>query len=387
MRRLSTLIQTTNRFKPSYHRKMEHTATKLPVYTKLAQIILGLIGFFFILYIGQDILIPVSFALIIAILLNPIVEFLMRKGVHRILAIAIALLGMMLISVVVGYFIVSQMARFSESFPQFKEKFTVLTQDVLNWVSETFNISKQKIDAYMKDAKKGIDGAAILGKTLGLLSGLFVLFILPVYIFLILYYKPLFMEFIAQLFKKDDKGVVSEVLSETKGLIQSYLIGLSIEAVIVATMNSITLLIIGVQYAVLLGLIGALLNLIPYIGGLIAIALPMLVALATGDPSDALWVLLGYSLVQFIDNNLLVPRIVASKVKINAFISILVVLIGGALWGVPGMFLSIPFTAILKVIFDRIDSLKPFGLLLGEEQPGQGGASLKPKRKSKSEKE
>jgi len=365
---------------------MSDSSLKFPIYAKLAQITIGLIGIFFILYIGQDILIPVVFAVVIAILLNPIVNWLVAKGIHRVVAIALALLGIMLVSAGLGYFIGSQMAMFSDTFPQFKQKFGVLQDDFVQWISSTFNISESKIHAKIAETKKGIDSSAIVTKALSALSGLFVLFILPVYTFLILFYKPLLMEFITELFKRDEKGVVTEVLKETKGLIQSYLVGLSIEAVIVATLNSITLLIIGVEYAILLGIIGALLNLIPYIGGVIAIALPMLVALATGAPSDALWVFVGYILVQFIDNNFLVPKIVASKVKINALFSILVVLIGGSLWGVPGMFLSIPLTAILKVIFDRVEPLKPFGLLLGDEQPGEEKIKLNVrKRKTKPE--
>jgi predicted PurR-regulated permease PerM len=141
-----------------------------------------------------------------------------------------------------------------------------------------------------------------------------------------------------------------------------------LESAVVAALNSFGLLILGIEYAILIGVIGALLNLIPYIGGLVAISIPMLVAIATKSPADALWVFVLYMLVQEFDNNFIVPKIVASRVKINALASIVVVLIGGAMWGVAGMFLSIPLTAIVKVIFDRITPLKPFGFLLGDNQ-------------------
>src|SRR6185369_3265784 len=149
---------------------------------------------------------------------------------------------------------------------------------------------------------------------------------------------------------KSQHAMVGEVLFTTKSLIQSYLSGLMIEMVIVAILNSIGLLIIGVDYAIVFGVIGAILNLIPYIGGIVAISLPMLMAFVTGTPISAFFVLIAYLIVQFIDNNYLVPVIVASKVKVNALVSIIVVLIGGTLWGVAGMFLSIPLTAIVKVI-------------------------------------
>jgi predicted PurR-regulated permease PerM len=85
--------------------------------------------------------------------------------------------------------------------------------------------------------------------------------------------------------------------------------------------------------------------------------------------SSQIAIVAAYLVIQFIDNNILVPRIVSKKVQINALISILAVLLGGALWGIPGMLLSIPFIAVLKIIFDRIDELKPWGCLLGDEVP------------------
>lgn len=354
------------------------TLVKLPIYSKIAQIILGIIGLFYILYIGQEIIIPIAFATIIAILLNPVVNYLCSKKIGKVASIFIALFLVIFILGALFYFLGAQISLLSDSWPQFKEKFFALLDDSIRWVSQTFNISQSKITTWINKAKKeGVDSNMVIGQTLNTLKSLLVIFLLPVYIFMILFYKPLLLDFIAQLFKNDDHAIVSEVLTETKSLIQNYLLGLLIEAAIIATLNSVGLLIIGIQYAVLLGIIGALLNIIPYIGGLIATGLPMLVAIATKSPSAALWVLIVYLVVQFIDNHYIVPSIVASKVKINALISIVVVLIGGALWGVPGMFLSIPSTAIIKVIFDRVDGLRPFGFLLGDNQPEIGRFNIK----------
>lgn len=208
----------------------------------------------------------------------------------------------------------------------------------------------------------------MVGQTLSTVGSMFmIVFIMPIYVFTILYYKPLLLQFIAKLFKKNKHIMVAEVLGETKILIQSYLIGLLIEAAIVATLNSVGLLIIGVKYALLLGLLSALLNLIPYIGIFIATVLPVVLALALQSPIAALWVVILYTVVQFIDNQYILPYIVASKVKVNALVSIIVVLIGGALWGISGMFLAIPLAAIAKVVFDRIPQLEPLGFLLGDD--------------------
>jgi predicted PurR-regulated permease PerM len=129
-------------------------------------------------------------------------------------------------------------------------------------------------------------------------------------------------------------------------------------------------LILGIEYAILLGILGALLNVIPYIGGVVAVALPMMVALATKSSAwHAFYVLAIYYFIQLIDNNYIVPKIVASKVKLNALFSIIAVIVGNALWGIPGMFLSIPLLAIVKLIFDHIEPLKPWGFLLGDTMP------------------
>jgi predicted PurR-regulated permease PerM len=120
----------------------------------------------------------------------------------------------------------------------------------------------------------------------------------------------------------------------------------------------------------LLGVIGAILNILPYIGGIISVALPVIIATVTKDGFHTQLLIIGaYAVIQFVDNHFLVPYIVSSKVKINALISIVFVLLGNAAWGVPGMFLSIPFAGVLKIIFDRIDELRPWGRLLGDEIP------------------
>jgi predicted PurR-regulated permease PerM len=142
------------------------------------------------------------------------------------------------------------------------------------------------------------------------------------------------------------------------------------ETSIVAVLNIIGLLIIGAPFAFLLGLISAILNLIPYIGGLVALVLTALIIFAnTASISTALYSVVVFMIVQLVDNNFLVPRIVASRVKLNALISILGVLIGGALCGISGMFLSIPIIAICKVIFDKIEDLQPWGKLFGDDIP------------------
>ncbi len=362
---------------------------RLPFYLKVSQLLIGICAFFFILYIGSAIILPVLFSLVIAILLNPFVNFLHRRKINRVIAIFMAVIVTIILVAALIYFLTSQMIRFSESFPEMKDQLLLLLHDIVNWVSLTFNISTAQVNAWIDNLRsKGIENSSIVvGQTLNAIKGILILvFLIPVYIFMFLFYKPLLLDFIGKLFESDNHKTVGDVLKQTKHLIQNYLIGLIMEMVLVAALNCAGLLILGIQYALLLGVIGAILNVIPYVGGLVAVLLTMLIALATESPTAALLVFIMYVVVQLIDNYWIVPKIVGSKVKLNALISIIVVLIGGAIWGIPGMFIAIPLTAIVKVIFDRIDGLNAWGFLLGDTMPpiGQGLFRLPQLKKKKS---
>ncbi len=355
-----------------------------PFYIKLSHIAICLMSIFFVLYVGKGIIVPLLYATVFAILLNPAVNYIGSKGVNRVLAIFITLVIAFALVAALIYMISMQIGTFLDTLPVFKEKFAQVFRQGLDWTSDTFNVKQAELKEGVEQMKD--NGMGNIGRVLGAIGGAFVVvFLLPVYIFMILFYKPLLLDFIGQLFPRERHETVVHVLSQTKVLIQSYLVGLLLEASIVATMNCTALLLLGIEYAILLGILGALLNVIPYIGGLVAMSLPILVALTTKEPIYALYVFGAYTLVQLIDNNFIVPKIVASKVKINALVSIIVVLLGGALWGIAGMFLAIPLTAIVKVVLDRIESLQAFGFLLGDTVPsiGKDIFHFKPKRNRK----
>lgn len=356
---------------------------KFPFYAKVSLLFIGLYAFIMMLYVAQDIIVPLILGTIIAIVLHPIVNLFVRKRINRLLAIVMTFVLAFLVIVAFGAFLFSQVSLFSESFPRLVDKFTEIINQTITWSSGYFEINPHEINAWItKTTDTLIDiGSAAIGQTLVTVgSGLVILFLIPVYVFLILYYQPLLLEFFQRLFGANHRTMVSDIISQIKTVIQRYLTGLVIEAVIVAILNSVGLLILGIDYAVVLGIIGAMLNVIPYVGGIIAVALPMMIALVTqASPWYALYVLAIYMFIQFMDNNFIVPKVVASKVKINALISVIVVIAFGALWGIPGMFLSIPLTAILKVICDHIETLKPWGLLLGDTMPEIAGTKGKKK--------
>jgi predicted PurR-regulated permease PerM len=347
------------------------TSFKMPFYAKAALIFISLFAFVYTLHIGQDIIIPIVFATIIAILLNPLVNYLILKKANKLIAISLAVTLAILMVAGLLYIVSSQITMFSETYPELKVKFNTTSTELVHWISQKFNIRQFRINAWMKETQSDAISNYEFGEKITEIWGMvMMIMLLPVYLFMILYYKPLLLEFIRKLFSEQHHVAVVQILTNSKKIIQTYLVGLFFEMIIVAILNSAGLLLLGIDYAIILGISGAILNIIPYIGGIIGIALPMVIAFATKDSSSyAVLVLIVYLIIQFIDNNYIVPKIVAARVQINALISVIVVLIGGAIWGIPGMFLSIPLTAILKVIFDNIDSLKPLGFLLGNIVP------------------
>jgi predicted PurR-regulated permease PerM len=356
---------------------------KLPFSIKLSATLFSLFAIVFTLIIGKSIIIPLVYAVIIAILINPLVNFLRHKKINKIISIIIAVTFTIFIVLGLLFVIFSQIKMVSEIYPQLSLKFQESSVEVIDFISKKFKLEKSEVNTWIETQQAESLHDFSYGQRIMEISELMItLILLPIYLFMILYYKTFLIQFVRKLFGLKHQIAVGKVLEKTKKIIQGYLIGLFLEMLIVAIMNSIGLLIIGVKYAIVLGITGAILNLIPYIGGIIGIALPMIMAFVIEDSLMSMFlVLIVYSFIQLVDNNYIVPMVVASKVKINGLVSLIVVMIGGAIWGVSGMFLSIPITAILKVVFDHIDSLKPWGFLLGNTISNKSNKLLIPTNK------
>ena len=333
---------------------------------------LGLIGY--IIFLGQDIIVPFAFALLLSILLLPINIYLEKIRIPRVIAIITSLFVAIIVISGIIYFLATQMLHFMSDIPAIQSRLNEHLVTVQKWINSTLHFtSKQQTQIFNNATDKIKDsGTGFLGQTfLTVTQAITYILLIPVYTFLLLYYREMIKKFLKDIFKKEHEERVADILNESRIIVQSYMVGLIIEMSIVAALNAAGFIIIGVQYAILLGLMAAILNMIPYIGGLIAMIICMIITLTSSQNiTDIGWVAAVLTIVQFIDNNILMPKVVSSKVKINALISILGVITGGALAGVSGMFLSIPGIAILKVIFDRVEELKPWGMLLGDEITG-----------------
>ena len=352
---------------------MQAEELKLPFYVKVTIFLVGLVAFLTIIYLAKSLFIPLVFATIIAIVLHPVVNFMVRIKINRILAIILTMFLTFLVIAAFGAILISQAGKFGESWPVLVQKFTALLNQNIADAADYFNKDPQKIQDWITKTQGDIINVstAAIGQTIVILgNGLVVLLLIPFYIFMILFYQPLLVEFIRRLSGANYQSHVRQLVSQIKTVIQRYLVGLVIEAALMAAMNTAALLLLGIEYAFILGILAAVLNVIPYIGGIIAVAMPMMVALVTKpSPWYAFYIMVAYYIIQLIDNHYIVPYIVASKIKINALFSVIIVLVGNALWGIPGMFLSMPILAIIKLICDHIEPLKPWGFLLGDTMP------------------
>ena len=342
---------------------------KYPFYLKSTVILFGLVLFVYALSMLQDIFVPLVFALLLALLLTPMQNWFQRKRIPKFWAITLCLLIAFSLIIAIVYFLSSQIISFSDQLPLLKHKLSIVFLQFQHWLYDHMGLNFQKQDQLISQVKDEMK--PMVAETLDTaMSTIGLVVLLPVYTALFLYYKNLILNFLFEVFAEKNSKEVSIVLQETNSAIQNYMQGLLIEALIVAAMNTLALWLLGVPYALLLGLIGAILNILPYIGGIVSTLLPMIVATLTKEGFETqIWIVIAFMIIQFIDNNLLVPIIVSSKVRINALISIVVVLLGNALWGVAGMFLAIPVIGVLKIIFDRVPELKPWGKLLGDEIP------------------
>lgn len=363
--------------------------TETPFYFKTTMVLLMLVLIGGIIFLGADILVPFSLSALLAILMMPLTNWLQNHRVPR--GIAVLLSVLLAIACIVGviYFLSSQIVSFFNDVEQIKSGVNAHITHLQQWIQKEYGVSfkeqKQMVDQVSSSLKTSGTGA--LGSTVSSLTDILLLLsLLPIYTFLLLYYRRLIRQFLVDVFKKEDKEQVSEVLRESRKVIQSYMTGLIIEMVIVSAINAVGFLILGIKYPIFLAVFAAVMNLLPYIGMLIASIFCVLITLtASPEVSDAVWVLVILIGVQFLDNNIIMPNVVGSKVKLNALMTILVVLLGGALAGIAGMFLSIPGIAILKIIFDRVDTLKPWGRLLGDDSTDTSTLKLTKKAKEKPE--
>jgi len=319
---------------------------------------------------AKDFLYPLAFGTLFSYLLFPPANFLEKKGFPRILAIITVLLGALFIIAVIFFLFYRQLQGLLNNFDSLKTNAGKNIELLQNQISNWFGIKDNGLEIFLKKQVDQFFGGDMngVGKAFTATTGtVFRIIILPIYVFLLLYYRTKFAYFILKLVDRKSKPTAVKILRDISHVAARYMGGVTIVVLILATINSTGLAIIGVQYAILLGIVSALFNYIPYFGTLMGGAVPFLfVLLSTSDPGYyGLRVALLFMVVQFTENYILTPNIVGGNVRINPLVIIVGLVAGGMIWGIPGLLVIIPFLAILKIIFMHIPSLNPYAYLLG----------------------
>lgn len=334
--------------------------------------IIATIGVYWLVVL-QSFMVPILVSVLLSILVSPITVQLEDKGLGRIPAIVLTLVLFLGLIAGVLYVSYTQISDMIEMWPSFQSKANVMIHQTTIWMSETFGFQtrSQMNDLEHMSAQLIQDnGSKALLMTTTLLG---TLALIPLYMFFMLYYRTFFCNFLYGLLGKTDKKRINLILYRIYDVIHNYLAGIFIVMVIVGSMNTLGLLLLGIKYAVFFGFFAALLLLIPYIGVMIGSALPIMMALVTKEsPMYAVGVAGVFATIQFLEGNFITPYVVGSKISINPLMAIVGLLLGGMLWGIPGMILALPMVAILKVILDHSEHLKAFGYVLGDPDSQKG---------------
>jgi predicted PurR-regulated permease PerM len=323
-----------------------------------------------VLYFGKPIVIPLMFAIFFSMLMAPVCRWLDKKGLHRALSCLICILilftGVLTMLAIAG----AQVAVFAKDIPQIEAKANELIGSLHGFVEDRFDVSNAEQKEF---TRKQI---AALGKSTGgfistFFSGMVTtiasLILTLVFTFLFLFNKEKYDDFFVWLYHEEDPKKVKAIVNKISAVAQKYLTGRAMSIIILWVLYSVGLLIVGVKNAILLAGIAALLTVVPYVGSTLGGLFPFLMALVTEDSINPALAVVGVIVfIQAMDNYFIEPNIVGGEVSLSALTSILSIVCGGLIWGVAGMILFIPMVGIAKIVFDNVESLKPYGYLIGD---------------------
>jgi predicted PurR-regulated permease PerM len=350
---------------------MSEQGKKMMIAQRVTYIMLSIILFLYGLIAIRNFLYPIAFGFLIAYLLYPIVNQMEKNRVPRILANFIAIICTLSLIIGIVLFISNYIISLSEDMGMMFDKSINNLSEMAARIGHYFGFDRAEIRSMIREQSAdfmSVVGANIQAIFTATTSTMVAFGLLPVYIFLFLYYRTKFAYFLLKIVPPHRKLEMVGILREISKVAAHYMGGVLIVVLILAVLNSVGLWIIGMRYAIALGVISAFFNFIPYFGTLLGGLVPLLFAiLIENDPGLVFKVVILFVIIQFTENNILTPNIVGNNVKVNPFFIITGLVGASMVWGIPGMLLIVPFLAIMRIIFSHIETLKPYAYLLGQE--------------------
>jgi len=350
---------------------------------KIAHLFIVIVLGYIILTRGKFILAPLSFSLLLTVMLQPLCNFYERLLKYKVPAILLTLLTVLVIVGTIVTLFSFQLTSIINNLENITDKLSEGLQRILDWLNQNLRLEesdlKQNIPKLVENSvsfvQKGITSVT---------SFIFSLFFVILLIFFELWYQNDFKKFLIIQAPKHSREKLNDIISKIKSTMQKYLYGLLIVIGILAVLNSVGLLIIGIDYAIFWGVLAAFLAVIPYIGTTLGGTLPFLYTVAT---TDNWWqpvaVVSMYIVIQNIEGNIITPKVVGSSVSINPMMALISIIVGGFIWGISGIVLAIPIIGIVKIILNHNERTKPVAFMLSNKIHSQGEKFWKDMEKEK----
>lgn len=327
------------------------------------------------LYYARTFLIPLAFAGLLAMLLLPATRWLEKKGLGHGLACLVSTIFLIALLAGMITLLAWQLTDFIGNLQKLEQLVNTAVKRLQQMIHQAFSITPQEQNKIVEQQGQQGGSAGLATKVFGIVTGIVVDLILTfVYIFLFLYFRRHLRNFIYRIVPADERSNTRAIITDSAKVAQQYITGLATMIVMLWVMYSIGFSIVGVKNAIFFAILCGLLEIVPFVGNITGTSITVLMTIAQGGSTGmVLGVVVTYAIVQFVQTYLLEPLVVGSEVNINPLFTIMVLVLGELLWGVAGMVLAIPLLGILKIVFDHVEPLKPYGYLIGEQKKKSSG--------------
>jgi predicted PurR-regulated permease PerM len=324
-----------------------------------------------LLYLAKPVLVPLAFGGLLAMLLTPLARWFEQKGIGRGVSSVLSILLFAMVAVGLILLLRWQIADLVKDLDKLQEQLMKLFEQIKSYVRTQFGINSRQQQQMLKEQQSGgMEKAA--GIAMGTLTTTFGLLVdtvlVMVYIFCFLFFRAHFKNFVLRLVSVENKVTAEKIMYKASRVAQQYLSGLGMMIVMLWIMYGIGFSIVGIKSAIFFAILCGILEIVPFAGNITGTSITVLIAFAQGGSIDmVIGVLITYAIVQFTQTYILEPLVVGNQVNLNPLFTILVIVVGEAIWGIAGMVLSIPLLGMFKVVCDHIEPLKPYGYLIGNQ--------------------
>lgn len=328
-----------------------------------------------ILYFGKEFFVLVTFSGFFAMLMTPLSNRMEKRGVSRVISSIISVLIIIAVIAVVILLLSAQIANIGKELPQIESRLQSAIADLQYWLSDNLGVSSEQLKDHASNAI-GTAGSLITGFVKGVftLIGRFIL--VMVFTFLFLLQRDKYENFVVMLSRTDKRSETEEVINKISKIAHHYLAGRILAVFIIGVLYVIGFSVIGLKDGIILSALAALVTIIPYIGALLGGLIPFFMSVIDGSMNQSVWVVIIVLIVNLIDHYFIEPYVVGGSVSISPVFTILILILGGVVWGLAGIILFLPLLGILKIIFENVEGLGPYAYLIGDQKESSASKKI-----------